>query len=135
MTLTRLKDHAFVRYLALGGLSFAIYLGLTAALHEIWHLDESVAFAIAVATVFVINFFLARHFVYGAAGSGDVGSQAARFLIVSLVARACEYGLFAVLHEGLGIYYLVSITLVTVISVVVKFFAYRHMVFERKVGS
>lgn len=121
---------AFLRYVGLGGMTFLLYVGLTALLHEVWELPETAAFAIAIAIVYVLNFFLARHFVYDS--SGGIGTQATRFLFVSLAARACEYAAFAVLHVWLGLYYLLSIVLVTAVSVVVKFFVYRSMVFERQ---
>lgn len=125
MTLLKGK---FFRWCAVGGVNLGINAGLTALLHEVAGMPEEGAYAVSLAVVFVLNFFTSRHYVFKS-GDGDSGGQLLRFLAAALLFRGLEYLAFLLVHTVLGVYYLVAVIGVQVVSFVAKFFFYGKFVF------
>jgi putative flippase GtrA len=119
---------SFPKYAGVGVLSFATNLSITAMLHELLGVPAELAFAAALATVIALNYILARRFIYSS--SGPVLTELSRFLGATAGFRIMEYVMFLAFHSLLGINYLVSIMLLTSISFVSKYFAYKHLVFN-----
>jgi putative flippase GtrA len=117
----------FARFIAVGGLSAAVNIALTVTLHEVVGLSTGMSFACALVLVFVMNFFLARSYIYQAGGPRS--SQFARFLAWTAAFRLGEYMLFLLLNPIMGIYYIASILIVLVASNLTKFVVYRRWVF------
>lgn len=122
-----------LRYCLVGAANAVGGLTLTALLHEVAHAPEELAYAVALATLFVINFFVARHYVYEAADGGAKG-QFTRFLASSASFRLLEYLGFLILHSWLGVHYLIAAPVVQVTSFVAKFLFYRAFVFTSAAG-
>lgn len=118
----------FIRYLAGGGVSFAINFGLTVVLHQGFGVAPPVAYAVALTVSFIVNFLIARYFVFES--SSGMAGQVLRFVATALAARAGEYLAFVLMLTVLGVHYMVSIIVVSVISIVLKFFVYRSFVFR-----
>ncbi len=121
-------EHKAVRYCITGVANFGINIGLTYSLHEIAGFPEELAYGSALVTVFALNFFLARHYVFSAR-DGCARTQFVRFLISALSVRFLEYLAFLFLHSLLGVHYLVAATMILVISFVAKFFLFSRFVF------
>ena len=119
---------SLVRYGLVSALSFVSILGITAFLHEIIGAGEEWAFAIALVSVFFLNFWLMRMFVYPGQTRGAAG-QFLQTLGASLGFRVLEYAAFLLLHTGLGMQYLATSAVVLIASFCAKFIFYRHVVF------
>jgi putative flippase GtrA len=124
-----------VRFGALGAVTFATNVGLTVFLHEVMRLSEEFAFALSLVTVFSISFVACRYIVFENAWEGDPRNQVFLFLVSSLGFRGIEYVMFLLLHSLLGIYYLVALTTVLIVSFFAKFLYYRRAVFVAAVGG
>jgi putative flippase GtrA len=118
------------RYLINTGLSFAVNLGLTALLHEAMGVREELAYAVALAVVFVMNFLMFRFYVFDGR-SDQPGKQVGLFLGTSIVFRLVEYLGFLLVHSVLGVYYLLAIVLVQGSTFVIKYFVYGGWIFKR----
>lgn len=121
----------FVRFGLTSGLSFMINLGLTALLHEVVALSEEWAFAISLASVFLMNFLLLRHYVFDAS-SGDPRRQIALTAISSATFRGMEYLGFLLVHTMMSVHYLLAVGLVLGVSFLLKFFYYGNVVFANR---
>ncbi|MBB6430980.1 GtrA family protein [Algisphaera agarilytica] len=119
------------RYLVNTGLSFVVNLGLTALLHEAFGVREATSYAVALVTVFVMNFLLFRYYVFDGR-TDQPGKQLATFAGTSVVFRVSEWFVFRLLHEKLGVYYLLAIILVQGTTFVIKYFVYGGWLFNRK---
>jgi putative flippase GtrA len=123
------KRASFVRFCLITGLSYAINVGLTAALTELAGWPEEAAFAAALVVAMTSNFLFMRYWIYdGAAGSGP--RQVLLYLLSSVIFRGLEYALFLVAHTWLGVPYVLAITGVLGLSFLTKFFYYRAVVFK-----
>lgn len=115
------------RYTQLAVVSAAVNLGLPVLLHEWLGMEERVAVALALATTFVVNFIIARSYVFKA--SGAFGPQVLRFAAASAGFRIAEYVAFLFLYTFLGLFYVLALGSVLVVSFGVKFVFYRAFVF------
>jgi putative flippase GtrA len=129
--LAQALNSSALRFVIQSALSFALNLGLTVALTEGLGIREEVAFAVALLTVFGFNFVAGRYFVYRAR-TGDVGRQLALFAVASCSFRGLEYICFLVLHTWLGVIYTAAIIATLCVSVVVKYFTLKLVVFTRR---
>ncbi|MFQ5760664.1 MAG: GtrA family protein [Acidiferrobacterales bacterium] len=124
----RFPAGVFTRYVVLGVLSFVLALSLNSVLHEIYYLDERISTAGAIFVVFIFNYFMARKFVF----SSDRGwmPQLVKFAMVSGGMRLSEFVLFFILFSIIGIHYLISYAISICIVFIVKYFAYKKIVFN-----
>ncbi|NBC34867.1 MAG: hypothetical protein GVY13_19525 [Alphaproteobacteria bacterium] len=116
------------RFLQLGGLAFALNLAITTTGHEVLGLPAALAFGIALVTIFFLNFFGFRRFVYRATGGG-ARRQMLRFLAAIIPLRAAEYGAFVALTGLAGADYLLATIVVLSASAIAKFITFRVWVF------
>ncbi len=123
------KTHVLegVRYLMMSGLSALLSLGVPFLLHEGFGIRPEIAVACGLAAAFVMNFFTARLFVFKK--KGPVSLQLWRFAFVSFAFRSAEYLAFLLLHNALGIQYMIANASVLFLSFCLKFFVYKIFVF------
>ncbi|NIM29080.1 MAG: hypothetical protein GTO67_14455 [Gammaproteobacteria bacterium] len=115
------------RYSQLAVLSAGMNLGLPVLLHESGGIAERTAVALTLATAFIVNFIAARSYVFKA--SGAFTPQMLRFAAASAGFRIAEYMAFLFLHTFFGLFYVLAIGVVLLISFGVKFVFYRSYVF------
>ena len=118
---------AGVRFLQLGGFAFCLNIAITTTLHELMGLPADLAFAVALLTLFFVNFFGFRRYVYRS--TGHARGQIGRYFIAVVCFRLAEYGGFLLLHKQIGIDYLPTAMAVLAISAVAKFLTFRNWVF------
>jgi putative flippase GtrA len=118
-----------VRFAALGAAGFVLNLVVTVSLHEWLGAPEELAFAVALAVVFVFSFLTSRHLIFAGAVDGDPKKQLLKFAVFSAGFRVSEYLGFLVLHTLLRLPYLPSIVAVLGVSFLTKFFTYSTVVF------
>jgi putative flippase GtrA len=118
------------RYLVMSGLSAFLSLGIPFTLHEGFAVRPDIAVAIGLATAFVMNFIVAKLFVFRK--KGPVKKEVTRFSLVSFAFRLSEYLAFLLLHNVFGIQYMVANASVLFISFCIKFFVYKLFVFSHR---
>ncbi|MFQ5416991.1 MAG: GtrA family protein [Myxococcota bacterium] len=119
------------RFLLLGGLSFSLNLGITAALHEIFGVSPEVSFAVALVAVFCVNFAIMRCWVFRGT-SRPIRSQLAGFGVSSLFFRGLEYAGYFALFRYARFPYLVAALTVIGISFTLKYVVYNFWLFSRE---
>jgi putative flippase GtrA len=117
------------RFAALGAAGFVLNLVITVSLHERLGAPEELAFAVALAVVFVFSFLTSRYLIFSDAAHGDPKKQLLKFAVFSAGFRVSEYLGFLVLHTLLRLPYLPSIVAVLGVSFLTKFFTYSTVVF------
>lgn len=119
----------FFRFCVSAGLSLGLSLALTVGLHRGLGLPAQAAYAIALVAVFVLNFFVARLYVFRA----DRQCPRQQFLIYTLTSacfRFGEYGLFTLFYSVLHLNEAVAVVLAQGLSFIIKFFFYGRVVFK-----
>jgi len=125
-----LRAETSARYLVVSGLSFGLNVGLTAALHEGLGVPPEVAFAVALAAVFVVNFAAMRWWIF-AGTTRPLVPQLAGFAAASLAFRGFEYAAWWALYRGLGVPYLAAVVCAIGVSFVAKYLLYDSWLFAR----
>jgi putative flippase GtrA len=120
-----------LRFVLLGAISFTTNLGITAGLHELAGVSPDVAFAVGLATVFVLNFAVMRWWVFPDSGL-SIGRQLAGFALTSVGFRASEFLVFLLLRHVAGTYYLLAAAGTLCVSMLVKYFVYGSWLFARE---
>ena len=130
--LTRARLYEIARFGFTSAVSAVVTLGLPILLHAGLRIDPRIAVATAFVVAFFVNFALTRWFVFRSAGSarGDF----VRFAASSVVFRGLEYLAFLALYEG-GMTYYVAQVIVVGVSFVFKFIALRRLVYGKRVPN
>jgi putative flippase GtrA len=121
---------ASVRYLVFSGISFCLNVGITATLREAFGVSPEIAFAVALVTVFVINFIGLRWWVF-AGTERALAKQFAAFVLSSLCFRGLEYCAYLVLLRAFDVPYLIAVVATIGVSFVVKYVVYGSWLFSR----
>lgn len=122
-----LANNKFSKYLSVGALSYLIVTTITVTLYEIFGLTEFNSFAFGLVVVFIINFIILRNFVFKS--EGPAGFAVIKFFMASLFFRGFEYVLFIIILD-LGVHYIITLTLSMFISVILKYFIYKNIVYN-----
>lgn len=109
--------------------SFVLGYLLTFILHEGMRVSAEGAYALAILTCSVLNFFGCRHYVFRGT-KGTILFEAAKFFPAILVFRAVEVVLFSQLNRILENYHLAYVA-TALISTMCKFVISRLIVFNR----
>lgn len=127
----KLYQNSVLRFLFVGGLSFALDLGLLVLLHEVVGVDLVIATPIAFLVSLVFNYFLQRIFTFQA--TNHHGISAAKY--ISLVVFNVVVSDFIVTgFDALGWYYIIGKGTSTVLTTVWNYFLYREWIFKNKVA-
>lgn len=126
-----LSDASLLRWCFFSVFSFAMVLGLTILLHEIFHLNEKIAFLTPLVIVFFTNFVTMRYFVYGKP-TKPIHRQFLEYVLASFGFRALEYIAYWFFIDWLHIHYVVTVCLVMPTSFLSKFIFYKIIVFGPK---
>lgn len=125
---TGLYQNAVVRFLFVGGLSFALDLGLLVLLHEVFGVALWAATPIAFVVSLVFNFVLQRVFTFRATNKGSV--SALKYILLVIVNIAVS-DVIVVAFDAVGWSYVIGKTTATVLTTVWNYFLYRHWIFQR----
>jgi len=113
----------------LTGLSFVLGYLLTALLVEWLGMAPQAAYAIAIVTCSIVNFFGCRHFVFRTT-SAPLLPEAAKFFASILAFRAIEVGLFHLFFVASGDYRLAYLA-TTALSTLGKFAVAKLFIFKK----
>jgi putative flippase GtrA len=98
------KPHNWIqlfKFLCVGGTGYALNLAVFTLLAVVLDVHHLVAATVAFIVAVLNNFWLNRHWTFGAR-DGHAGFQAARFFTVSVVAFLFSLGVLELLVSGLG---------------------------------
>ena len=110
--------------------SFVVNLGMTVGLHEWLSVDPSVAYAVALLTVFLMNFVFFRYYVFSHPEPLPIRSQFMAYAGSAVGFRLAEYLCFLLVHIVFGVHYVVTIIAVQGASFIAKYFFYGAFVFR-----
>ena len=116
------------RFLAVGGISFAIDILALKLLHGIWDINLVAATAMAYAAAFAINFNLSRSWTFSKARESAAHGQVARYTVLVLCNLLATIALVAGLVH-LGMNYLIAKVISSVVIALVNFLIARRWVF------
>lgn len=125
----RFFGHSAVRYLIVGGLSFAVDFGLLVLLREVFHWDVGIASATAFLASLVFNFLVQRKFSFESAHRTHVSMIRYGILVV---ANTLATVLIVQLLTPTILGYMGGKVVSTAAMTVWNFFLYQHWVFGKK---
>ena len=124
---TIVRDGFLVKFLVVGGLSFAIDLGLLALLHEVGNVDLWIATPIAFLTSLVFNFFVQKNFTFQSGARAHVSFIKYGALVAfNVVATDVIVNLAA----GAGQSYALGKVIATIATTAWNFLLYKHWIFK-----
>jgi putative flippase GtrA len=127
-TETNLIDE-FYRYLFVGGVAFAVDMGM------LWVLAGGLGFHYLHASLwgFVagtwVNYQLSVRWVFGYRAVQQAGMEFGLFLLVGVITLGFSLGLMALLVDGLALHYLMAKCVVTAFTLIANFAARRILLF------
>ncbi len=130
--LSRLWSSSLVRYLVMGGLSFAFDFGLLWLLYDIAGVPLTVATPTAFLASFVVTYTLQRLFAFRATAS--VAPSVVRYALLVVANTALTTGIVA-LADSAGWSWAAGKLIAVAVTTVGNYFAYRYWVFARPKGS
>ncbi|MGD8451832.1 MAG: GtrA family protein [Phycisphaerae bacterium] len=131
----RARLSSFIRFCGLTVLSAGVNFGLAIFLHEVVHFSAELAYGLSLITVFVMNFFIMRHFIFAGGRAGHPGRQLALHAAAAVGFRGGEYLAFLGLHTVLGLYYIWAMITVQTASFFAKYVFYGTVVFGSRASS
>ncbi|MBG0565204.1 GtrA family protein [Actinoplanes aureus] len=123
----RLWEHSAVRFLLVGGLSYAFDVGVLVLLHGVLGMPLALATSVSFMSALLVNFGLNRVFAFQS--TSLVGTALLRYLVLVLVNYVTTLLLVTGL-TALGLSYVVSKTVATILNAVMNYEAYRRWVFR-----
>ncbi|MFC8304089.1 GtrA family protein [Specibacter sp. NPDC057265] len=121
-----------MRFLLVGGLSFAIDLGLLVLLHEGFAVDLWIATPIAFLSSLVFNFLAQRSFTFES--TRGRGSSMIRYGAL-VVFNTFMTDVIVNLFHNLDLTYTVGKIVATALTMIWNFFLYKHWVFHSTVST
>lgn len=124
----KLYEHSFVRYVAIGGTTFAIDFMLLVGLHGMLNLNLFIATTVAYWTSIAFNFLANRFWTFGA-----TETHIMKHLTAYLILLAVNYlftVLFLTVATHLGMHYTVAKILAVLIQISWTYVAYKKFVFK-----
>lgn len=130
--LSGIWSSSLVRYLVMGGLSFAFDFGLLFLLYDVAGVPLAIATPTAFLASFVVTYTLQRLFAFRA--SDAVAPSVVRYALLVLLNTALTTGIVA-LADSVGWSWAVGKVVAVAVTTVGNYFAYRYWVFARPKGS
>lgn len=122
-----LSENSVVRFLLIGGISFALDLGLLAVLHEAFGVELWIATPIAFVVSLIFNFLLQRIFTFQATNHGGV--SAAKYLLL-VAFNIVVSDLIVTGFDAFGWSYIIGKATATVLTTVWNYWLYRNWIFK-----
>ena len=112
-----------------GGLIWGLRAALTAILVEAFLIDPVIAYRIGLVISFVLYFFMNLHFIFEV--KDRLFWRLFRYSCVSLTFLSTDGFLMELLHRKLEWHYFLALSTSTAALLVVKFFVYDRLVFQK----
>jgi putative flippase GtrA len=126
--LERILSVKFARYVLVACASYSLLLPMTYVLTEYFGVYYFISYVVSFLFVVFSNFMFSMRWTFRV--GGKTGERFARYLLFLAAYTALNFVLVRFLTEGVGVYYLVSITAVTGVLFLAKYYTYKTMVFQ-----
>ena len=117
-----------VKFLLVGGLSFAIDLGTLALLHEAFHIDLWIATPIAFIISLLFNFIAQRSFTFRSNSRRD--ASFIKYIALVIVNTGATDVIVNVIAAA-GLSYSIGKVVSTALTMTWNYFLYRHWIFKK----
>jgi putative flippase GtrA len=118
----------FLKYSLIGNIAFALTLLITVFLTEMLNLQYYISYAIALVLGGLLCFFCQMRFTFKV--SGEVPKRLLKYAITGAARSLVRWLLVLAFVELMGIYYVVTIVIVTLLTAVVAFIVQKLWVFK-----
>jgi putative flippase GtrA len=118
----------FARYVLVACASYSLLLPMTYVLTEYFGVYYFVSYVVSFLMVISANFAFSMRWTFKV--GGKTGERLTRYLFFLAAYTLLNFVLVRVLTEGAGVYYLVSITAVTGVLFLAKYYTYKTLVFH-----
>ena len=122
-----LKNNKFIRFSFGGILSYSINIAVTYILTSVFGLYYFYSYLIAFSIVILFNFIFSLKIIFSV--QGKILNRFIRYIIFLAIFSLTSIYAVKYFTEVLSLYYLISITVVTVSMFLVKYFVYKRFVF------
>ena len=119
-----------LRFGGVSGLSFALNVGGFWLLHDLLGVSGNVSYALSLLLVFVVNFYLFRHWVFAGGASRPAGRQVLDYLVAAVSFRLSEFGVFCLLDPRLEVPSVVIVIGISIVATIAKFGVFNGRVFR-----
>lgn len=126
----KLYRHSFVRYVVIGGTSFAIDFLLLILLHSAFDLNILVAATISYWTSIVFNFFANRFWTFGVAEEQSIVKHLTAYLTLLGMNYVFTIVVIAI-GQQIGIHYTVSKIVAVIIQMAWTYVVYKKVIFRK----
>ena len=116
----------FSKFIYGGVMSYALRLGITAFLTELFGVWYFLSYIVALVCAVVVNFFYNVHITFKVKKNKKMF---ARYVVFFFIFMFVDAALVKIFTDLVGIYYLVSIIITTTILFIAKFFVYQKWCF------
>ena len=123
------------RYVVAGGVAFCVDFGLLWLLHQYVHLSLLLSQAISFSAGVVVTYLFSIRWVFDHRSVSNRTAEFLVFALINLIGLGLTTLLMWFLAEHIGIHYLLSKVLTTVIVTLWNFFAKRKTLFSKRKSS
>ena len=117
----------FFRYSLGGVLSYLINIGITYFLTTIFDIYYFYSYLISFSTIIIFNFIFSLKFIFSV--RRKIMNRFIRYVIFLAIFSITNLLSVKFLTESMNLYYIYSITIVTIFLFIIKYFIYKHFVF------
>lgn len=121
----------FVKFVLLGGVSYVFAFFQMFSYTQLLDISYAPAYAITQVCMYLLNFTLARHWIFHSVAENPY-KQGIKFFFAVVIFRFIDWCLFILLTNYIGIKYYLSIFLAMAFVFLFKYFAYKKKVFSDK---
>lgn len=100
--------HRFKRFLIVGIVGLAVNMGMLYLLHGVAGIQLGIASAIAIFVSMIVTFLLNEHWTWHDRGSGPILHRVVAYFPINLVGLAINVGILTLLHNRLGMHYMMA---------------------------
>lgn len=123
-----ISEIKFLKYSIGGILSYILNISVTFLLTDTFNLYYLYSYLIAYSIVLIFNFVFALKVIFSV--TGKIANRFFRFIIFIIIFFLTNIFAVKFFTETVGLYYIISITIVTFTLFMIKFFIYKHFVFS-----
>ena len=120
----------FFRYSLGGVLSYLINIVVTYLLTTIFHIYYFYSYLIAYSIVVLFNFTFSLKIIFSV--NGNIANRFIRYIIFLTIFSLINIFSVKFLTESMNLYYIISISIVTIVLFIIKYFIYKKFVFDSK---
>lgn len=118
-----------MRFLTTSFVALYLHFIINVLGHELLGFNVNITYPISLVMVSLTTFLLSRFFVYPGASEKKFLYQGMQFIISSIIFRILEWGMFSLLVDIFGLWYIFSIIFVQTLGTIIKFIFFNFFVF------